>query len=86
MAAFGNLIVVVILLNAITIGVQTYSIPGCWIPVSSGRRLSGAAIPYTVSFILIGTYIVINLVVGVVITSLDEAYKTRHRPKRPSTT
>ena len=41
------------------------------------RAVSAAAIPYTVSFILIGTYIVINLVVGVVITSLDEAYKTR---------
>jgi hypothetical protein len=27
-AAFGNLIATVILLNAVTIGVQTYSIPG----------------------------------------------------------
>ena len=41
------------------------------------REVSPAAIPYTISFILIGTYIVINLVVGVVITSLDEAYKKR---------
>jgi len=41
------------------------------------RAVSAAAIPFTMSFILIGTYIVINLVVGVVITSLDEAYKTR---------
>jgi voltage-gated sodium channel len=41
------------------------------------RAISAAAIPYSLSFILIGTYIVINLVVGVVITSLDEAYKTR---------
>ena len=41
------------------------------------RAVSAAAIPFTLSFILIGTYIVINLVVGVVITSLDEAYKTR---------
>ena len=97
-AAFGNLIVVVILLNAVTIGVQTYSIPG-WLDTGLEwadriflgvltlegwnsvmyelRAVSAAAIPYTVSFILIGTYIVINLVVGVVITSLDEAYKTR---------
>jgi voltage-gated sodium channel len=41
------------------------------------RTVSAAAVPYCLSFILIGTYIVINLVVGVVITSLDEAYKTR---------
>ena len=41
------------------------------------REVSPAAIPYTISFILVGTYIVINLVVGVVITSLDEAYKKR---------
>ncbi len=41
------------------------------------RAVSAAAIPFTMSFILIGTYIVINLVVGVVITSLDEAYKSR---------
>jgi hypothetical protein len=41
------------------------------------REVSAAAIPYTISFILIGTYIVINLVIGVVITSLDEAYKKR---------
>ena len=41
------------------------------------REISAAAIPFSLSFILIGTYIVINLVVGVVITSLDEAYKTR---------
>ena len=41
------------------------------------RAVSAAAIPFSLSFILIGTYIVINLVVGVVITSLDEAYKTR---------
>jgi voltage-gated sodium channel len=41
------------------------------------RAVSPAAVPYSLSFILIGTYIVINLVVGVVITSLDEAYRTR---------
>jgi voltage-gated sodium channel len=41
------------------------------------RAVSPAAVPFSLSFILIGTYIVINLVVGVVITSLDEAYKTR---------
>ena len=41
------------------------------------RAVSPAAIPFSLSFVLIGTYIVINLVVGVVITSLDEAYRTR---------
>jgi voltage-gated sodium channel len=41
------------------------------------RAISAAAVPFSLSFILIGTYIVINLVVGVVITSLDEAYRTR---------
>lgn len=43
------------------------------------REVSPFAIPYTISFLLIGTYVVINLVVGVVITSLDEAYKKRAR-------
>jgi voltage-gated sodium channel len=41
------------------------------------RAISAVAVPFSLSFILIGTYIVINLVVGVVITSLDEAYRTR---------
>ena len=45
------------------------------------RAISAAAIPFSLSFILIGTYIVINLVVGVVITSLDEAYQTRAQPE-----
>lgn len=43
------------------------------------REVSGWAIPYTLSFILIGTFVVLNLVIGVVITSLDEAYGARRR-------
>jgi voltage-gated sodium channel len=44
------------------------------------RDASPWALPYTLSFILIGTFVVLNLVIGVVITSLDEAYSaTRSR-------
>jgi voltage-gated sodium channel len=43
------------------------------------RPASPWAIPYTLSFILIGTFVVLNLVIGVVITSLDEAYGARRR-------
>lgn len=38
------------------------------------REASPWALPFTLSFILIGTFVVLNLVIGVVITSLDEAY------------
>jgi len=38
------------------------------------REASPWALPFTLSFILVGTFIVLNLVIGVVITSLDEAY------------
>jgi voltage-gated sodium channel len=41
------------------------------------RSVSPWGLPYTISFVLIGTYVVINLVVGVVINSLDEAYRNR---------
>ncbi|MFC7621236.1 ion transporter [Microlunatus sp. GCM10028923] len=41
------------------------------------RAVSPWGLPYTISFVLIGTYVVINLVVGVVINSLDEAYRNR---------
>ena len=41
------------------------------------RAVSLAAVPYTLSFIVVGTYVVINMVIGVVITSLDEAYRSR---------
>ncbi len=43
------------------------------------RSAHPLALPYVISFLLIGTYIIINLVVGVVITSLDEAYKQSER-------
>ncbi len=36
---------------------------------------------YTISFVLIGTYVVINLMVGVVISGLDEAHKERIRTR-----
>lgn len=41
------------------------------------REVSPWGLPYTISFVLVGTYVVINLVVGVVINSLDEAYRNR---------
>lgn len=43
------------------------------------RAESVWAIPYVLSFILIGTFVVLNLVIGVVITSLDEAYGATRR-------
>ncbi len=43
------------------------------------REASPWAIPYVLSFILIGTFVVLNLVIGVVITSLDEAYGATRR-------
>ncbi|MDO5498600.1 MAG: ion transporter [Propionibacteriaceae bacterium] len=43
------------------------------------RAVSPWALPYVISFILLGTYVVINLVVGIVINSLETAYKMRDR-------
>lgn len=43
------------------------------------REVSPWALPYTLSFILVGTFVVLNLVIGVVITSLDEAYSSHRR-------
>ena len=45
--------------------------------LSDLRAVSPWGVPYTISFVLVGTYVVINLVVGVVINSLDEAYRNR---------
>ncbi len=45
------------------------------------REASPWAIPYVLSFILVGTFVVLNLVIGVVITSLDEAYGAVRREK-----
>jgi voltage-gated sodium channel len=39
------------------------------------RDVSPWAVVYVVSFILLGTFVVLNLLIGVVITSLDEAHK-----------
>lgn len=46
------------------------------------REVSPWALPFVVSFLLIGTYIVVNLVVGIVITSLDQAYEERDKAAR----
>lgn len=43
------------------------------------REVSPWALPYVISFLLIGTYVVINLVIGIVINSLERAYKERDR-------
>lgn len=48
------------------------------------RAASPVGLAYTVVFVLFGTYIVVNLVVGVVITSLEDAYEhRRHGEARP---
>lgn len=45
------------------------------------RDASPWALPYTLSFILVGTFVVLNMVIGVVITSLDEAYAAHRRER-----
>lgn len=42
------------------------------------RDLHPFALPYVISFLLIGTYVVANLVIGVIINSLDGAYEERN--------
>jgi voltage-gated sodium channel len=44
-----------------------------------GRAVSPLALPFILSFILVGTFVVLNLVIGVVITSLDEAHAQHRR-------
>ncbi len=46
------------------------------------RQISPLAFPYVITFLLFGTYVVINLVVGVVINSVDNAYQHHHRTQR----
>lgn len=41
------------------------------------RDLHPLALPYVISFLLVGTYVVANLVIGVIINSLDGAYEER---------
>lgn len=41
------------------------------------RELHPFALPYVISFVIFGTYIVVNLVVGIIINSLDGAYEER---------
>lgn len=43
------------------------------------REVSPWALPYVISFLLIGTYVVINLVIGIVINALEKAYQDRDR-------
>lgn len=43
------------------------------------REVSPWALPYVISFLLIGTYVVINLVIGIIINSLERAYQDRDR-------
>lgn len=43
------------------------------------RAVSPLALPYVISFILLGTYVVVNLVIGIVINSLEAAHKERDR-------
>ena len=42
-----------------------------WTPISSSSPLGGAI--FFVSFVLIGTMIVLNLVIGVIMNSMDES-------------
>ncbi|MGJ3507823.1 ion transporter [Enemella sp. A6] len=41
------------------------------------RDLHPLSLPYVISFVVFGTYIVVNLVVGIIINSLDGAYEER---------
>lgn len=43
------------------------------------RDASPLGLPYVISFILLGTYVVVNLVIGIVVNSLEAAHKERDR-------
>lgn len=47
------------------------------------REITPWALVYVISFLLIGTYIVVNLVVGIIVNSLDDAYKQRDLERDP---
>lgn len=47
------------------------------------RSITPWALVYVISFLLIGTYIVVNLVVGIIVNSLDDAYKQRDLERDP---
>ncbi|MCW2778973.1 MAG: Ion transport protein [Frankiales bacterium] len=51
--------------------------------LADARAVSPWAVVYVLSFILIGTFVVLNLLVGVVITSLDEAHQSKRRDDSP---
>jgi voltage-gated sodium channel len=46
--------------------------------MAEARADSALGVPFILSFVLVGTFVVLNLVIGVVLTSLDEAHKA-HR-------
>lgn len=51
-----------------------------WNEILAGaREISPFAVVFILSFILFGTFVVLNLVIGVVITSLDEAHAEHRR-------
>lgn len=41
------------------------------------RTITPWAIVYVIAFLLVGTYVVVNLMVGIIVNSLDDAYKRR---------
>lgn len=47
------------------------------------RSITPWAVVYVIVFLLVGTYVVVNLVVGIVINSLDDAYKRRDLDRDP---
>lgn len=51
-----------------------------WNEILAGARAaSPAGLVFILSFVLIGTFVVLNLVIGVVLTSLDEAHQHHRR-------
>jgi voltage-gated sodium channel len=48
---------------------------------AAARDQTPWAVPYMLSFILLGTFIVLNLVIGIVLTSMEEA-RAAHRLER----
>lgn len=64
--------------------------PGCELTLEArseilgdARTVSPWAVVYVLSFILVGTFVVLNLLIGVVITSLDEAHQSKRRDASP---
>ncbi|MCG7203825.1 ion transporter [Streptomyces arenae] len=54
--------------------------------VHAGLEISRWSLAYYASYVLIASFVLVNVLIGVVITSLDEAREMEREPKRETTT